>query len=150
MHHAVAQFGEFCRVPAVGGSHKVTCDALQAVDVLAAAHRTFFQSFLRVFVAAVHTAIPGVVYRSLAYVVLVHQVHYLHHCFGVVGGVAVYFYIEDVAAALQIVIWRLDFGFMTRTAVVIHGHVARIGVVVLVGDAGHHTKFLTVLLGEAS
>ena len=70
----------------------------------AAALGTGFQVDGRVFVSAVQAAVAVVIYRAVTDVVPVHHVHHTHNDFGVVGGVAVNFYIEDVSAAGQVVV----------------------------------------------
>ncbi len=75
MDHAVFEFGEFAGVPAGGGADEVAGDALELVDVLAAAVRAFLEAFLGVFEAAVHAAVAVVVYRAVADVVFVHEVY---------------------------------------------------------------------------
>lgn len=81
MNDPVVQLCQLGIVPAVGCPHQVAGDALQLVDMLAAALRAFFQVWGGVFVAALQTAVTVVVYRTVADVVLVHHVHYTHNDF---------------------------------------------------------------------
>ena len=148
MHYAVVEFGEFAGIPAVGGAHQVAGDALQFVDVVAVAVRTFGEMVGCVFVAAVHTAVAVVVHRAVAYVVFVHQVHHMGNGFGIVGGIAVNFHIEDVAAAGEVVVGCFHFCLVLGAAFVVHGHVVGVGVVGLVGHAGHFAEFFAVALGK--
>ena len=99
MYHSVSQFGELATVPTVGGSYKVASYALQFVDVVAVAFWALMQVFGSILIAAVHAAVAVVVHRAVANVVLVHQVNDIHNCLGVVGGVTVNLYIEDVTTA---------------------------------------------------
>ena len=62
MNDAVAEFGELSSVPSACGTYEVTCDALELVDVAAAAVRAFGEVFLRVLESAVHAAVAVVVH----------------------------------------------------------------------------------------
>ena len=55
MNYAVIELGKLGLVPAVGCSHKVTCNALQFVKVLAAALRALLKVLRGVLIAAVET-----------------------------------------------------------------------------------------------
>ncbi len=103
MNDPVVQLCQLGIVPAVGCPHQVAGDALQLVDMLAAALRAFFQVWGGVFVAALQTAVTVVVYRTVADVVSVHHVHYTHNDFRIVGGVTVYLHIEDVSDRKSVV-----------------------------------------------
>lgn len=135
MNDPVVQLCQLGIVPAVGCPHQVAGDALQLVDMLAAALRAFFQVWGGVFVTALQTAVTVVVYRTVADVVLVHHVHYTHNDFRIVGGVTVYLHIEDVSAAGQLMIRSLHFRFVAGAAFVVYGHVVGVGVVVTVRNA---------------
>ena len=148
MHYAVVEFGELAGVPAVGGAYEVAGDALEFVDSCAVAVWTFLQVFGSVFVATVHTAVAVVVHGAVADVVLVHQVHHVGNGFRVVGGIAVDFHIEDMAATGQIVVWCFHFSLVLRAASVIYRHVVGVGVVCLVGHARDFAEILAVALGE--
>ena len=149
MNHAVFQFGELAAVPAVGGTHQVAGDALDGLEARAAL-RTASLVFLRVLVATVGTVVAVVVHRSVTDIVLVHHVHDLHYRLLVVGGVTVNLNVENVSAKRQLVIRALDLGLVARRAVIVHGHVVGVGVVILVRHAGNHAECLAVLLGEAA
>ena len=112
MYYPVVQFGEFGLVPTVGGSYQVAGDALQFVDVGAAAFRTNFQLRGGVFVSAFQAAVAVVVHRAVTDVVPVHHIYYTHDDLGVVGGVAVNLHVEDVSAAGQVVVGGFYFRFM--------------------------------------
>lgn len=142
MNDPVVQLCQLGIVPAVGCPHQVAGDALQLVDMLAAALRAFFQVWGGVFVAALQTAVTVVVYRTVADVVLVHHVHYTHNDFRIVGGVTVYLHIEDVSAAGQFMIRSLHFRFVAGAAFVVYGHVVGVGVVVTVCDARQRAELL--------
>ena len=86
MDGPVVQFGQFGFVPAVGGPHEVSGDALQAVDVCAATSGAGFQIRSRVLVSAVHAPVAVVVHRPVAHVVVVHHVHDAHDGFGLLAG----------------------------------------------------------------
>ena len=62
MYHSVTEFSEFSSVPAAGSSDKVACDALEFVDVVASAVRTFLKSLLCILESAVHAAVAVVVH----------------------------------------------------------------------------------------
>ena len=112
--HAVGQFGEFRRIPSVGSAYEIAGDALEFVDMAAAAGGTYFKVLLGVLISAVHAAVAVVVHRAVAYVVAVHQVDNVGDCLRVVGGIAVDFHIKYVAASGQFVVGTFDFGFMAR------------------------------------
>ena len=61
MYDAVAELGELSAVPSAGGADEITGDALELVDIVAAAVRTFNESFLCILEATVHTAVAVVV-----------------------------------------------------------------------------------------
>ena len=150
MNYAVFELGEFAGVPAVGGTYEVTGDALEGVDVLAVAVRALVQIVFGVLEAAVEAAVAVVVHAAVADVVLVHQVDNLHDGLGVVGGVAVNLYIEDVAGVFVLVVRALDLGLMLGSAMIVHRNVAGVGVVVFVGDSREDTEDFLVPLGEFS
>ena len=62
MGYAVVKLGKLAAVPTVGGSYQITGDALQLVDVVAAALRTYLEVGISILVAAVETAVAVVVY----------------------------------------------------------------------------------------
>ena len=101
MHYAVVKLCELCFVPSVGSSYEIARDALQTVNVRAAALRTGVHHLLCILVAAVHAAVARMVNAAVANVVLVHHIHDTHNGFGVVCGIAVNLYIEDVSAACE-------------------------------------------------
>ena len=119
---AVVEFGELGVVPAVGRADEVAGDALQTVDGFAAAFGADFEILAGVFVAALHAAVAVMVDRAVADVVFVHQVDDVRDGLGIVGGVAVDLDVEDVAAAGQLVIGRLDFSLMLGRALVVDRH----------------------------
>lgn len=61
VHYAVVELGEFGFVPALGGAHEVTSDALQLIDRVASAARAGVERSLGIFVAAIHAAVAVVV-----------------------------------------------------------------------------------------
>ena len=64
------------------------------------------------------------------------------------GGVAVYFHIEDMAAACQCVVRGFYFCFMAGATFVINGYMVGVCIVVAVRDTGQRTEFLTVTTGK--
>lgn len=66
MHDTVVEFGEFGVVPAFGGADKISCDTLQAVDVVASASGTCIQTVGCVLITAVHTAVAVMIHRAVA------------------------------------------------------------------------------------
>ena len=61
VYHAVTELCELSAVPAAGGADEITGDALEFVDIVAAAVRTFDESFLCILEAAVHAAVAVVI-----------------------------------------------------------------------------------------
>lgn len=61
MYHAVLEFGELTAVPAVGSTHKVTSDALQAVNILTSATGASLETLLCVLITAVDATVAVVV-----------------------------------------------------------------------------------------
>ena len=101
MYNTVVQLCQLCLVPTVGGTHKVTRDALEAVNVVAATTGTFVHNLLGILVTAIHATVACMVYRAVTDIELVHHVHDVHHGLGVVCGIAVYLHVEDMSAAGQ-------------------------------------------------
>ena len=64
------------------------------------------------------------------------------------GGVTVDLHVEDVAGVLVLVVRALDLRLVLRGALVVHGDVAGVRVVVLVRDAREDAEGLLVTLGE--
>ena len=62
MGYSVVELGKLAAVPTVGGSYQVTGDALQLVDVVAAALRTYLEVGISILGAAVETAVAVMVY----------------------------------------------------------------------------------------
>ena len=99
MDDAVLEFSKFTAIPAVGSADEVTCDALQAVDVVTMALGTLVEVFGCILVAAIHTAVAVMVHRTVAHVVFVHQINHVRNGLGVVGSVTVNLHIENVSTA---------------------------------------------------
>ena len=85
---------------------------------------------------------------AIAHVIVVHHIYNVHDGLRVVCGVAIHLYIEDVTSPCHLVIGSFHLGFVACAALIIHGYVVRIGVIVAVGNAFQHTEFLAVYLGE--
>ena len=145
MDNAVFEFGQFRRIPAVGGPDKITGYALQFIDIAAAAPGTRLEMFLRVFVATFHAAVAVMVHRTISDIVFIHKVDDVSDRLGIVGGVAVYFNIEDMAAAGQFVVRPFHFGLMAGRTVVIHRDMIRVRIIDFIGDSGENTEALAVL-----
>ena len=62
MYHAVAELGELSAVPSAGGSDEVTGNALELVNVMTSAVRTFCESFLGILESTVHATVAVVVH----------------------------------------------------------------------------------------
>ena len=90
------------------------------------------------------------VHAPIAHIQLVHHIHHAHDHLGIVRGVAVDLHIEDMSAACQLMIGSLHLCLMTRTALVIHGHMVGIGIVVAVGDTRYRAEILSVHFRELS
>lgn len=148
MNDAVLQLSLLSRVPSIGGADQVASDSLKEVEVLASALRARLQSLLRSLVTAVKAAYTVVVDTSVAHIVLVHKVDDFHNSLGVMRRVAVHLHVEDMTPAREDVIRGLDLGLLLRRAVVVHGNVVGVGVVLLVGHAGNDTVLLLVDLRE--
>lgn len=144
MDDAVFKLGELRIVPTVSRTDKIAGYTLEAIDVVTVAIWTFFKILLRVLISAVHAAVAVMIYRAVADVVLIHQINDIADRLRVVGGIAINFHVENVAAAGQFVIRSLDLGLMARRAVIVDRHVVRVGVVDLVCDAGNHAERFAV------
>ena len=116
--------------------------------MVAAALWTNLQVGISILVAAVQTAVAVVVHRTVAHVVLVHHVYHACDDRRVVGSIAVYFYIEDVAATGQVVVRSLDLSLLQRCTLVVYRHMVGVGIVITVGNARDDAKLLAVLLGK--
>lgn len=112
MHNAVVEFSQFGVVPTVGGTYEIACDALETVDIVRVAFGTFLQVGRGILVSAVHASVAVVVYRAIAYVVLVHEVDDIGYGLGIVSGVAVYLHVEYMTASGEFVIRGLDLGLV--------------------------------------
>ena len=112
MYNSVVEFSQFGIIPTVGGTYEIACDALEPVNIVRVAFRTFLQVGRRILIAAVHASVAVVVYRAIADVVLVHEVDDIGYGLGVVSGIAVDFHIEYMTAACEFVIRRLDLGLV--------------------------------------
>ena len=123
--HTVAELGEFSSVPAAGGSHKVTCDALELVDIAASAVRAFLKSLLRIFESAVHAAVAVVIDRAVTDVVSIHQVDDVHYRLWIMCGISVDLYIEDMSATGESVVRTLDLRLVLRSTFVVDRHMVR-------------------------
>lgn len=62
VYYTVGEFGEFGRVPPVGGADKISGDSLQTVDMMAVAVRTFGEAVGGILIAAVETAVTVMVH----------------------------------------------------------------------------------------
>ena len=113
MCHAIIQLRQLTTVPAVGGTHQITRDTLEFVDVGRAAFRAALQMVVGILVAAVHTTVTVVVHAAIAHVQLVHHIHHAHDYLWVVGGIAVNLHVEDMSATGHLMIGSLNLGLMT-------------------------------------
>ena len=86
MHHTVVELGELGIVPAVGGSHQITGDALQLVDGAAATLRAYFQILLSILMTAIHATVAIVVDRAVTDVILVNHVYDVADSVRIVGA----------------------------------------------------------------
>lgn len=150
MYDTVVQLCQLGLVPTVGGTHEVTRDALETVNVVAAATWTLVHNLFGILVTAIHATVACVVYRTVTDVELVHHVHDVHHGLGVVCGIAVYLYVEDMAATGQCMVWSLYLRFVQGRAPVVDRHMVGVGVIVLVCYAGYDAVLLLVELGKAA
>ena len=62
MNNPIIQFRQLRIVPAVGGAYQVAGDALELIQVLAAAFGAFFQMGVGIFVAAIQATVAVMVY----------------------------------------------------------------------------------------
>ena len=148
MDDAIFEFGQFAAVPAVGGSHEVASDALQAVDVVAMAAGAFLEALGCVLIATVHAAVTVVVDRAVTDVVLVHKVDNIGNGLGIVGRITIDLDIEDVTATSQLMVGRLDFSLVLGRALIVNRHVVAVGIVDLVGHAGDFSEVFAVATGK--
>ena len=133
MDYSIVQLGEFGGVPSVSGAYEVACDALEAVDCRASAFRACFGVVRGILMAAVHAAVAVVVDGAVSDVVAVHEVYDVGYCLWIVCGVAVYFHIEYMAAACELVVGRFYFGLVAWRAVVVDGHMIGVGILYFAG-----------------
>ena len=148
MNHTVGKFGEFGGIPPVGGTNKVACDALEAVNAVAFAFRTFLKPVRCVFISAIQAPVTVVVYRAVADIVFIHKVDDILYGLGIVGGISVNLHIEDVTASCQFVVRTFYSGFMRGRAMIVHRHMIGISVIGLVGHPGNLPETFTVFCGE--
>ena len=88
------------------------------------------------------------VHRTVADVVFVDKRNDVGNGLRVVGGVAVDFHIEDMAAACQVVVRSFHFRLVARAAFIPNGNVVGVRVIVLVGYALDDAKRAFVLFRE--
>ena len=138
------EFSEFATVPSVGCSNKVACDTLQLADVVTVAFGALMQIFGGILISAVQASVTVVVDRTVANVVLVHQVNDVHDSLWIVGSITVNLNVEDVSTTSNFVIRCLDLGLVLWAALVVNRHVITVGVVNLVGYTGNLAKVLAV------
>ena len=62
VNDAVTEFCELSTVPTACCTHKVACDSLELIDILAAAVRTLLEACLCVLESAVHATVAVVVH----------------------------------------------------------------------------------------
>ena len=117
---------------------------------MTAALRTGVEVCVSVLVSAVHAAVAVVVHAAVAHVVTIHHVYHVHDNLWVVRGVSVYLHVEDVTTTGQVMVGSFYLSLVACAALVVHGHMVRVGVVVTVGDAWQCAKLLAVFLGELS
>ena len=72
MHDSVVEFGYLTAVPAIGPTYQITRDALENIDIMRVANRTFGQTFSCILISAIHAAVAIVVHRTLADIIFVH------------------------------------------------------------------------------
>lgn len=96
VHDPVVQFGFLPAVPAVGRADEIAGDALEEVDVRAAAAGADAQSALTGLIAAIQAPGSVMVDAAVPHVVFVHEVDDAHDRLGVVRRISVHFHIEDV------------------------------------------------------
>lgn len=149
MNHTVFQFGELTGVPPVGGTHKIAGDALDCLE-LRAASRTCRLLLVGILIAAVRTVVAVMVYRAVTYIILVHEIHYLHYRLLIVRGVAVNLYIEDMSASCLFMVRAFYTGLVPRRTSVSHGDVIGISIIILVGDTFDYAESLAVAFRESS
>lgn len=145
MYNSVVEFSQFGIIPTVGGTYEIACDALESVNIVRVAFRTFLQVGRRILIAAVHASVAVVVYRAIAYVVLVHEIDDIGYGLRIVSGVAVYLHVEYMTASGEFVIRGLNLGLVSGRAVVVDRHMIGISVVYLVGDTLDDAESLAVL-----
>ena len=119
VNHTVIQFGQFCLVPTVGCTDKISGDTLQFVDIRRITLRTFVKAVLCILIAAVHTTVAVVVYRAIADIVLIHECYNIIDSLRIVCCVTIYFHIEYVTATGKFMIWGFNLRFLSRGTMII-------------------------------
>ena len=135
VNNTVVQFGQLGLVPSIGGPDQITCDALQAIYVGAATVWTFIHYLLGILITTVHATVAGMVDGTVTDVQPVHHVNDIHHCLGVVGGIAVYLHIEDMSARGECMIWSLYLCLMQCGTLIVDRNMVGVGVIIQIGRA---------------
>ena len=123
MRHAVIKLRKLCVVPSVGSTYQISRDALQPVDIAAAAMWAHCHLSLRILISAIHAAVTVMINRAVADIIFVHHVDNPHYHLWVMSGIAINLDIENMSASGQVMIRRLDLGLMPRWTLVVYRHV---------------------------
>ena len=75
VYDAVLKLSKFRTVPAPCCSYEIAGDALEFVNLVALAVRTFLKVGICIFISAVHAAVAVVVYRAVSDLIFVHEVN---------------------------------------------------------------------------
>ena len=150
VNYTVTELSELAAVPSVGSTDEVACDALELIDLLAAAVRTLLHIMLGILISAVETTVAVVVHRAVSDIILVHKVNNLHDCLRVVSRVTVDLHIEDVATTSECMVRTLDLSLVLRSTLVVHRHVVGVCVIFLICNARDNAEFLLVETCESA
>ena len=115
---------------------------------MSVAFGTLLQVFGSIFIPAIHAAVTVMVDRTIAHIMLIHQVYNVHDGLGIVRSVAVNLYIEYVATTCQLVIWTFDTCLVLGGAMVIDRDMIGVGIILAVGDTRQDAEALAVLSGK--
>ena len=113
MNYPIVKFGKFAGVPTVCCAYEISGDSLDCLEF----YSTFWTDSLVlvcILVAAFRTMVAVMVHRSIADVIFIHHVYYLHYGFLIVGGIPVDFHIENMSSACKVMIGCLNLCLMAR------------------------------------
>ena len=87
MNDTIIKFRQLCMIPTVCRSHQITRNPLKPVYLFATAMRTGIESGRSIFIAALHTAVTIMVYRSVTDIIFIHHIDNSHNCFRIMCSI---------------------------------------------------------------